>query len=186
MKIENYADYVANQNDITKLDFSDYSVNVKKYLSLSEAIAMVETVTEHCIDDETGAFHPEVIDFLIRNSVFTMYTDVELPEDIEERYDFVYRFGELYYNVVRIIDSEQFSAVTDAIKAKIKYIANANVEALNKNVQKLMDSAAVFGDGLSKSLEGLDKEELKNAINVLSGAMYDKTRGEMKTTTTLS
>lgn len=180
MRIDNYEEFLASQNDITTIEEDGYTVNVKKHLSLAEMIAIVEGVTEQCFEEETGVYRPEMVDFLLRNTVFTFYTDVELPKDIEQKYDFIYRFGGIYKRIMDIIDLDQFYAIVDAIKAKIKYNATANIEAIKKNTQKFMEIMDKFSDDINDVMEGVDKEAMKNLINVLSGNMFDKARQSMK------
>lgn len=162
--------------------YNGEAIVVKRMLSLKEVIAMVEGVSETCFDQSTGDYHPENKDFAIRHSIFKLYTDVELPDDVEQKYDFVYKCDDLINAILEEVNKQQFNAICRAIDDKIRSMVNANVAEFKRNVDAFTRSVDEIGEKMNEVFEGVSKDDLKNIINILSGAAFDMEKKNLKKT----
>lgn len=87
---------------------------VRPLLTLDETFAFTTHVSDLCKDDDSGPFLPELVELAFRRTVIEMYAVVELPEDIDEQY--YYLFGsDLYETVAKAVNTAQLNSLRKII-----------------------------------------------------------------------
>lgn len=164
-------------NDISMLtaevDWNGLELNVKKNLSFSEAANFVSYVVGLCFIEGTNEYIPEARDFAIRVCTIESYTNVELPESIEERNKVVYN-TDLMQTVLKNVDAQQFNSLIQAIDIKLDYLSNANVELLNNKFEKLLDSFEKLYQSVAGVFEGITPDSLKSLVNAIKDDKFDE------------
>ena len=87
-----------------------------------------------------------------------------MPSNTSAQYDLVYR-TDAFATVYAHINVEQFNEICLAVDRKLQYKADANIEAINKQMQTLFDSFEDIEKNLSSLFEAiangqLDEEKL--------------------------
>lgn len=155
----------------TIVDWNGLNITINRILSLKSMMTFVDSVIKNCFGKEDGEYRPEVKDFAVRNCIIKHYTNISLPSNIEKRYDLLYR-SDLLNTVMNNIDQSQFSAMVRAIEEKLSHLAQANIEAINRQMNELYTSFANLG----KQLSGVDAEALNGVMNALSNGKIDETK----------
>ena len=86
---------------------------VKPVLSLQEYMETVTKIVNDCQDD-AGSIAVGLIDFSLRTNVIAAYANIELPSDIEELFNLVFRTT-LYDTVCSVINSAQLQSIKNTV-----------------------------------------------------------------------
>lgn len=90
-------------------------ISVRPLLTFRETSCFVNTVMAACFDDEHGIAVPEAMDFAIRANTVLRYTNLELPEDLEEQYTVLYG-TDIYDTIRQNIQTAQLDAIIKTIE----------------------------------------------------------------------
>ena len=88
-------------------------LTVRTMISIEEAAKFTDAVLQTCWIDE--GYYYEVMDFAFRCAVITYYSNVQLPEGAEQKYEMVYG-TDLYGTILKYINRDQVEALSEAIK----------------------------------------------------------------------
>lgn len=155
----------------TIVDWNGLNITINRILSLKSMMTFVDSVIKNCFGKKDGEYRPEVKDFAVRNCIIKHYTNISLPSNIEKRYNLLYR-SDLLNTVMNNIDQSQFDEMVKAIEEKLSHLAQANIEAINRQMNELYTSFANLG----KQLSGVDAEALNGVMNALSNGKIDETK----------
>ena len=137
-------------------------VEVHRTLNFTDAMKFVDMVVSLAYDEMTGSYTPELKDLGIRKSVIDLYTNVELPTDIEECHEVLYETN-LFEFVLNLINGRQLNMIVASIEDKLNYITQTNIDAINRKMNEL---TSVFGDFM-KNFEGVDINQLQTTLDSL-------------------
>lgn len=163
---------ISPDNAMTAFGWCDMNVEVKRYLDLGDMMTFVDAVFQSCFGDD-GEYHPEAKDFAIRSCIMEIYANFEMPEDISERYDLVYRCGAIP-EIMKYIDQAQFNAMMRAVDERIEAKLEAMNSANEQTANKLFESIEVLVETLGRTFDGVDSETLAKLAEALSGMDVDE------------
>lgn len=150
-----YSNYVT-------IDWYGVEVEVRRTINFENAMRFVDGVVSITYDNQTGSYTPELKDLGIRKSVIDLYTNVELPTDIEECHEVLYETN-LFESVLNLINGRQFNMLVASIDEKLNYITQTNIDIINRKVNEL---TSVF-ESFMKNFDGVDVGQLRNALDSL-------------------
>ena len=172
-----YIDDNYNNTVVETIDGVD--VEIKRHLRLAEMISFVNSVVEGCFQNNeegnTTTFEPELKDMIIRSELVTRYTNVELPKNYSDQYDFLYE-TDIVRVIVDTINKNEFNNMLEAIDLKISNEAEARVNILQKQIETIysaIDNISnqlidVFGeltpDDMKAFLKSFNEESLAKAL----------------------
>ena len=104
---------VGPNDGLRQINWNGLRVIVRSMITLDEMQELVSLVWEQCWDE--ASVHPELADFLLRRAVIVFYTNVNLPESVEEQYAYLYG-TDLYEKVTPCISVSQLKSIEDALK----------------------------------------------------------------------
>ena len=142
-------------------------LEIKTKLTLEEALLFVNTVVNSCFDTNTSAYTPEAKDFAIRSLVVELYSNVSLPQNLSRRYDILYR-TDIYNTVLLEVNLEQHYTLIGAINERVRDVATANINSLNRDISRLFSEFENLQDKMIKSVEGISQDDIRafaSAIN---------------------
>ncbi len=150
----------------------DITITITKRLGLSDMMKFVDSVANLCFSED-GTYLPEIKDFATRCNVLEMYANFTLPANIEKRYELVYAC-DAYATIMGVIDRSQFDVILAAIDDKIDNRAQANVEAINRQMNELYAAFEDLQNRLSSTFDGIDKDMMTQLIEAMSGKELDE------------
>lgn len=160
---EGYEEYAA-------IEWKGLNITIKHNLTLKDMLSFVDAVVKNCFNESNATYMPEIKDFATRSSIIEYYTNISLPSDVEKRYDLLYRSSVLD-KIVRHINMQQFDAMIEAIEDKTAHIAQANIEAVTKQMNEIYASFENIQKQLETSFGSIDKNAIHGVINALSNGM---------------
>lgn len=148
-------------------EWNGIDVLVKKTLPLKEMLEFIDGVTKSCFNEDTNAYRPEVKEFAIKIFVLEKYANFTMPKNIESKYDLIYQ-SDIVSCVLKYINMEQYNEIITAINQKVNNLAQANIEAVNIQMNNLYNAFDNLQSNLDTMFAGVNPDELKNAIGYIS------------------
>ena len=93
-----------------------YNVAIKRFISFTDML---------CFAKSDNRYLPEVRDLFFRCSLVEFYTNIVLPESVEEKNQIVYG-TDIIDLILQNIDRGQFRAIMDGIEKRVTYWYLAN------------------------------------------------------------
>lgn len=147
------------------IDWNGLKVTIRHYLSLADAIAFVNHVTESAFDKD-GAYVPETFDFAIRLNILCRYANFALPQSVEKKYDFVYG-TDAVGTIMQHIDTKQLDVIVHACENKIRYLCDTNTSAVQQELAKVIGAL----DDLQESAADVMKDVDPKLLSSLTAAI---------------
>lgn len=166
--------------DVVQIEWRGETIPVKRRLNLAEMMAFVDGVASNVFSDD-GSYVPEVEGLLRRSAILELYGSFRLPQNIEHRYELLYSpvMRETADMILEQVDQVQYEEILDAIRDRIDYRMNTDIEKANRKVNELISSLldmestfkGILGDVsqddvralLSSLTKGVDEEKIVNA-----------------------
>lgn len=169
-----------DKGETTVVDWHGEQLEIRRYLTLGEKIALVDKVIEDCFVGDS--FIPSVQEFAFQRAAILVYTNLALPVNPEKQYDLILR-TDIWEQIIRNADPYQLGSVQTAIDRRIEMLLDTNAETVSRQLAKIssaLDEAGSMFDGVEpddlKKLAdavtglGLDPEKLMQAYMKASGA----------------
>lgn len=156
------------------LKWHGLEIVVKRRLSLKDMMRFVDYIVESCFDDD-ATYLPELKDFAIGCSIVDQYTNIDMPENSEEKYEVIYG-SDLVNSILDCVDMRQFHKMLEAIDEKIDAAVQANVSAVTQQIYKLYSDIENLGKQFADVFGNVTSEDVAN----LMGAIVDKGLDEEK------
>ena len=120
-------DKVAKEQAVndTVFDWHGVEITVKYTLGLTDMMEFVHDAAESCFS-ESGAFVPEVMDFVIKSNILSRYARFTLPDNLEHRYALIYETDAVDV-VCEHINERQLQEITASIKRRVNYVCESKV-----------------------------------------------------------
>ena len=159
---------------VVNIEWRGLDVTVSRRLGFADMMKFVDGVVNLCFSDD-GTYLPEIMDFAIRCNVLEMYANFTLPSNIEKRYELVYAC-DAYSAIMGAIDRNQFDVMMRAIEDKADNRAQANIEAINRQMNELYAAFENLESRLSTVFDGIDGDTMKQLIGAMSNGSLDETK----------
>ena len=177
MKINELVEFVGNsKNKMLKgaqlEELVAKKIEPKKYLSIKEKKALVESIIDECILFYDGVFKFDDIEKYIccTMRVIEAYTNLELSNDIEDDYDLLCQHDLL--DVVVDTFKREYDEVNILLQMKCEYyLSNNSIEAqVGKFLTDILDRIDVLTNTISDKVGNFDMSKLpisKDDLNKL-------------------
>lgn len=141
-------------------------VTVLGIIASDVATTVVKTIVGACLS-ENNDYRPDLVDAVTRMVIISAYTDVDLPDEFDDKYVFVYASG-VFEAVLSSINEFQLKAIMMSVDEALKYRIRSNFNviesALMKTNTELEKTLAQFNDMYS-NITGDDVKSLVGAIS---------------------
>ena len=164
----NAMDEIMNGYEATKtVSWNGLDVVITKNLSLEDMLAFADSVVKSCFDQSTGAYMPEIKDFVVRINVMERYANFTMPSKAERQYDVAMCSG-AYEMILEHINTAQFYELMRAIDDKLKNAADANVQMVFKQFNDVVESFDGLQEKLGALFTGVDSADISKLIGAIS------------------
>lgn len=157
----------SNVKDIISFTLSnDIVINLKRNLSIPEVLQFTKDVIEGLVDKENRIFLDEMKSFMIRLYFLFYYTNIDLPTQIEDQYDFVISHSGMINQMMDSVDQNQLSDIISAIVSKENVIKqsfvqyNEQMDILLVGLNNLMFSINQIINDNMDSMKNIDIQQL--------------------------
>ena len=160
-----------NMQNTVALEWYGIEIEVKKAISMHEALEYVNNCVDAVIDEET--YLPEAYDFMVRSNLIEKYTNISLPDSLTHRYDILFT-SDIVGRVMSVIDMPQYEMILNAIDQKIEYKKTMNTFELNMRVSRLISAFENVYEQTESMYSGLDADDLKKILSAVSNADFNE------------
>lgn len=159
----------------------DITAQVMRRIGLDAFASAVESAASSCFNED-GENVPWMVDVAFRHAVLSAYTNIELPDDLHELFDFVMN-TDVVDRVVARIDSDQFEMLSVAVHRKIRNTLKERYSAreqeldralamLNFITQKYNEIGIIFGEIMGDDMKEL-MEKLRDTARDVTGEVSE-------------
>ena len=161
-EIKEHIDFTIQEFDA---EYNGLTFLVKPILTIEEMAMMVSNVVESCFSDE-GEYYPQVLEYAFRCEIIDRYTNITLPQNINEKYLLTY--SGIIDVIKEKVDNVQLRDIYNAINDKIGYIKQSNVEAISKQIGEIYSIIDGLQDQFGELYQGVDGKDLMKILQSLS------------------
>ena len=158
---------------VNEFEWNGIKLSVNKTISFGKMMEFVRNVTDSCFAIDTGEYLPEIVDFAEACSILEFYGNIELPDDIEEKYQIVY-CTDILMAVITHVNTDQLEDIIDAVNKKIKHRARSNIEALTKQMNEAIGTFNSLEESLSKVFAGVDGDTITSLVKAMSNGGFNE------------
>lgn len=155
------------------IDWMGCSIHVKRFLEFQEMMGFVNGVTSGCFAKSDNSYMPEARDFFFRCHIVEYYTNIELPDDLEEKNQLLYGTN-IIETILRNVDMGQFQAIMDAIDKKVTNLVDINVKQINDEAELIYEQISGLYTMLTEVFSGIDKETITSIAKAVAGTTLDE------------
>ena len=148
-------------------------VTVKKTLSLKEMLEFVDSVVKSCFAKDTNTYMPEIQDFATKVCILEKYANFTMPSNVESQYVLAY-CTDAVECVLSRVNQEQFDEINYAICKKIENLAQANIEAVNRQMHELYGAFDNLQNQLASLFDGVNNDDIKAVTAALANGSLDE------------
>ena len=159
-------DYFPKEKVVT---IGGVDITVRNHLSMEEMIDFVDFVVKNCTQDNGETYIPELKDFLIRREVINRYTNIDLPERIEDQYNFVYGSDIISKLTDGVINRNEFNNILQGIEYQLAYVESVEHREYKKKIDEIYSSITTITDQVSRMYEEMTPAELTDLMKVIVG-----------------
>lgn len=156
-----------------EVEWLGYTICVKRFLDFSDMMGFVNGVVAGCFAKSDNSYLPEARDLFFRCNIVAYYTNVELPDDLEEKNRLVYGTN-IIETVLRNVDIGQFQAIMDSIDKKVTNLVDINVKQINDEAELIYEQMTTLFGKLEETFSGIDKETMTALAQAAAGTTFDE------------
>lgn len=154
-------------------DWNGIEVTVKNTLSFKEMLEFVDSVVKSCFMKDTNAYTPEIKDFVTKVCILEKYANFTMPKSVEAQYSLVYQ-TDAVARVLNYVNPQQLNEICDAITKKIDNLAQANIEAVNKQMNELYNAFDNLQSQLASLFDGVNNGDILALTSALANGTFDE------------
>lgn len=155
------------------VEWLGYTIHIKRFLNFKDMMGFVNGVTSGCFAKSDNSYLPEARDFFFRCYIVESYTNVELPDTLEERNQLIYG-SNIVDVILQYIDISQFNAIIDAIDKKVSALVDMKVKQINDEAEFVYQQINNLYTRLSDVFSGIDKGTIQSVVKALSELDIDE------------
>lgn len=138
--------------------WNDIEIMIKPVLSLKEMMTFVDNVVKMCFTED-AVYLPEAKDFAIKSCILEMYANFDLPRDVSQRYELIY-CSDIVTFVIEHINQIQLNEIVNSSNEKIANLAQANIEAMNKQMNDLYNAFNNLQSQISNVFDNISPDDI--------------------------
>lgn len=108
------------QKEFVPVQWNGKSLYVRPILKLKDMTFLIQDVLKTCETKTPGVLAPELIDFSFRRHIVSMYSLIEMPDDLDDQYKILYE-TDLFDVVTKNINKDQYQGILRAINLYVGF-----------------------------------------------------------------
>lgn len=145
----------------------------KTYLSIEDSIRFSKTIVDICFTGDTREYTPELMSFAVNVATVLVYTDIVLPESVEDKYKVV-MLTDLYPTICDKINHAQHEYLILSAEERIEHKLNIDVEFVKEQVDMLYHEAQTLFNKISEVFSDFSSDDFKTMLTAISEHKIDE------------
>lgn len=171
----NGAELLANYNHpdaSVVVKFQDADIRVKYALSFDEVLSFVSATADSCFTTD-GDYVPQAKKFAFMANIIDYYTDVQMPDNLNDRYALAVLSG-LYDVVVNEIDDRQLDSLYDSVERLVENTLANNVGSVRDEIATAAATLKTISQTFNQMLNEVSSDTMQNVIDALNNNIADR------------
>lgn len=140
-------------------EWNGLEITITHTISLQDMMSLVAEVAENCFLSD-GQYIPEVMQPLLDCGVVEHYTNINLPSNLEARYELVARSGIMDF-IMPKINSNQYNDIVLAVRDRIDYACDSNTAEFRRSVDKMTEFMTGIQEKITEMFGDISAEDVK-------------------------
>lgn len=159
-------------SNTVKKTWQGMTFEIKRVLSFAEMTEFIDSVMSLCFSD-SYLYLPEVRDFAINSCIIDYYTNIDIVDDVNIRYNTIYCTN-LIEQIKKEINTNQLNNIIDALDEKIDYRVGTNIDALLSQVDNIVQTLENFAQKAQDSFKDLTPDDIKGFVSSINKGTLDE------------
>lgn len=159
-------------SNTVKKTWQGMTFEIKRVLSFAEMTEFIDSVMSLCFSD-SYLYLPEVRDFAINSCIIDYYTNINIVDDVNIRYNTIYCTN-LIEQIKKEISTNQLNNIIDALDEKIDYRVSTNIDALLSQVDNIVQTLENFAQKAQDSFKDLTPDDIKDFVSSINKGALDE------------
>ena len=159
-------------SNTVKKTWQGMAFEIKRVLSFAEMTEFIDSVMSLCFSD-SYLYLPEVRDFAINSCIIDYYTNIDIVDDVNIRYNTIYCTN-LIEQIKKEINTNQLDNILDALDEKIDYRVSTNIDALLSQVDNIVQTLENFAQKAQDSFKDLTPDDIKGFVSSINSGALDE------------
>lgn len=159
--------------DTNSFDFYGMEITVKRMIPFDAYCAAIEHIIDCCYDSESGEYLPELRELSTRMVITAYYTNLELPEDMNDLERMMF-CEELIGQIYDLINPVQLRELHHAVSKRCEIRNEANRRYFDSELQKVTDGIDAMASGIRSFFDGISDKDMKKLAKALTSGRIDE------------
>lgn len=155
-------------------EWNGVGIEIKPVLTPTEMSRFITEVILYCLAGENQSFVPEYKDIAIRMCVVKYYTDLSVPEAVDDEYITLLYRHDIVDTVLAEISGEQFDVMVDSINKKLDYILKRTGTYTESKLSEFIEIVTELIEGFAGKFGDIDSGKLMELANAVSNNKIDE------------
>lgn len=143
-------------------EWNGLEITITHTISLQDMMSLVAEVSDNCFLSD-GQYIPEVMQPLLDCGVVAHYTNINLPSNLEARYELVARSGIMDF-ILPKINSNQYNDIVVAIRDRVDYTCDSNTAEFRRSVDKMTEFMSGIQEKITEMFGDISAEDVKKVF----------------------
>lgn len=157
----------------TDITWCGRKVAVRRFLPFADMMSFVDGVVSGCFAKSDNRYLPEARDLFFRCSIVGFYTNIVLPDPIEEKNQILYGTN-IIDMILQNIDMGQFRAIMDGIDKKIDHLVNTDMKRIEEEAQRAVKEITDLCEALKETFSDIGGEEMSAFMEAVTKMNFDE------------
>lgn len=151
--------------NVSTEEWCGLEITITNTISLKDMMSLVVEVADNCFMDD-GRYIPEVMQPLLDCGVVERYTNINLPSNLEARYELVMRSGIMDFILPRI-NSNQYNDIVVAIRDKIDYACDTKTAEFERAMGQMVESMNNLQESTKELFGNISADDIKTLVGAV-------------------
>jgi len=159
--------------EVDSFDFYGTEITVKRMIPFDAYCTAIDRIIDSCYDSESGEYLPELRELSTRMVIMAYYTNLELPEDMNELERMMF-CGELMAHIYDLINPVQLRELHQALSKRCEIRNEANRRYFDSELYKVIDGVNAMSSEIRSFFGGISDKEMKRLAKALTSGKINE------------
>jgi len=159
--------------EVDSFDFYGTEITVKRMIPFDAYCTAIDRIIDSCYDSESGEYLPELRELSTRMVIMAYYTNLELPEDMNELERMMF-CGELMAHIYDLINPVQLRELHQAVSKRCEIRNEANRRYFDSELYKVIDGVNAMSSEIRSFFGGISDKEMKRLAKALTSGKINE------------
>lgn len=173
-------------NNYVSTNFHGVPFRYRESIGLSEMLSIVQCVSDSVIEADGTDYTPHMFEIALYKEIIETYTDIVLPEDIQEAYEFILN-SRIMNHINTLINQEQIEAIVKNINNTVDYRQQMAISSQTKRTEELSSQYEFALQSIEELIEqmktffsGIDGESVRGFVDVIHNELPEAVSSMLK------